>query len=64
MPSTPSFEIERRINLLQHALIKNRIEAALIVQRADLYYFSGTAQDATLFVPSEGLPVSSGSKKL
>lgn len=57
MPSTPSFEIERRINLLQYALRKNRMDAAFIIQRADLYYFSGTAQDATLFVPAEGIPV-------
>ena len=30
---------------------------ALIVQRADLYYFSGTAQDAHLFIPAQGRPV-------
>lgn len=32
------------------------IDAALIVQKADLFYFSGAAQDAHLFVPVEGAP--------
>jgi Xaa-Pro aminopeptidase len=33
------------------------LDAALLVQRADIYYFSGTGQDAHLFVPVEGVPV-------
>jgi Xaa-Pro dipeptidase len=33
------------------------LDAALIVQRVDLFYFSGTGQDAHLFVPAEGSPL-------
>ena len=35
----------------------NGLDAALIVQRVDLFYFSGTGQDAHLFVPAEGSPL-------
>ena len=35
----------------------NGLDAALIVQRVDLFYFSGTGQDAHLFVPAEGSPI-------
>lgn len=38
-------------------LAENNLDAALIVQRADLFYYSGTGQDAHLFVPVEGLPL-------
>jgi len=39
---------------LQAAITEKGFDGALIVQRADLFYFSGTGQDAHLFVPSEG----------
>jgi len=57
MPSIPRSEIDHRINLFQALLANKGLDAALVVQRADLYYFSGTAQDAHLFVPSNGSPV-------
>lgn len=57
MNSTPKEEIEVRIRGLQHLMAKNNLDAALIVQRADLFYYSGTGQDAHLFVPTEGSPV-------
>ncbi len=38
-------------------MAKNGLDAALIIQRVDLYYFSGTGQDAHLFVPVDGVPV-------
>jgi len=50
----PEIELTRRIGKLQQALQKEEIAGALIIQRADLYYFSGTGQNAHLFVPSEG----------
>ncbi len=56
MPSTPKVEIQRRIKALQKAMAKQDLDAALIVQQADLYYFTGTAQDAHLYVPVEGEP--------
>jgi len=55
-PVTPSEELQRRIAALQSALAGTKLDAALIVQRADLFYFSGTGQDAHLLVPAEGEP--------
>lgn len=55
--NTPPSEIDRRIARLKEQLEQNNIDAALIVQRADLFYFSGTAQEAHLFVPLDGEPI-------
>ncbi|MFH0957204.1 MAG: Xaa-Pro peptidase family protein [Pseudomonadota bacterium] len=57
MPSVPQYEIDRRIKVFQSKLAQNSLDAALIVQRADLYYFSGTGQDAHLLIPSDGTPL-------
>ena len=54
---TPPEEIERRINALQLSLKNERREAALLIQNVDLYYFTGTMQDAALFVPAHGEPI-------
>jgi Xaa-Pro dipeptidase len=54
---TPSSEIEKRIQKLQHHLKANHIEAALILQKTDLFYFTGTIQQAHLYVPADGEPV-------
>ncbi len=56
MPSTPADEIHGRIQHLQDRLERTGMDGALIVQRIDLYYFAGTAQDAHLFVPRQGTP--------
>ncbi|MBS4031228.1 MAG: aminopeptidase P family N-terminal domain-containing protein [Clostridiales bacterium] len=53
---TPEEEILRRIRRLQVGLQAYNIKAAIIVQKADLFYFSGTCQNAHLFVPKEGEP--------
>ncbi len=53
----PRDELENRINRLQAAMQKEGINGALLVQRADLFYFSGTGQNAHLFVPVEGEPL-------
>jgi Xaa-Pro dipeptidase len=55
--NTPKSEIDRRIAKLQKQLEQNRIDAALIVQRADLFYFCGTIQDAHLYVPVDDEPI-------
>jgi Xaa-Pro aminopeptidase len=57
MSSIPKDEIDRRIANFQAAMPTEGLDGALVVNHADLYYFSGTAQDAHLFVPIEGLPV-------
>ncbi len=55
--SIPITEINRRWSKLQKVFQKNGIDGGLIVQRVDLLYFSGTAQEGALYVPSEGEPV-------
>lgn len=53
----PSEEITRRRLNIQKMLKENRIDGLIIVQRVDLLYFSGTAQNGFLFLPSEGEPL-------
>lgn len=53
----PSGEITRRILKIQKALKENRIDGLIIVQRVDLLYFSGTAQNGLLFIPAEREPL-------
>lgn len=53
----PSSEIGLRIRSLQAELKDTNIPAILIVQRVDLFYLSGTAQNSVLFVPAEGEPL-------
>jgi Xaa-Pro aminopeptidase len=55
--AAPAEEINRRLSNLQRQLRKKDIDAAILQQRADLYYFSGTIQDANLYVPAEGPPL-------
>ncbi|HEY3764764.1 MAG TPA: Xaa-Pro peptidase family protein [Gaiellales bacterium] len=53
---TPAAEIERRIGRLQAALRGAGLDAAVIVQHADMAYFCGTNQQAHLVVPANGKP--------
>ena len=53
----PSKELMNRIKNLQQALQQKEINLAILVQRADLFYFSGTGQDAHLLVPADGEPI-------
>jgi Xaa-Pro dipeptidase len=55
--NTPKSEIDNRLNLLKNKMKENGVEASLIVQNVDLFYFAGTIQQAHLFVPSEGEPI-------
>ncbi len=52
----PASETERRLERLQAALAERGLDAALIMQNADLYYFSGTVQQSYLYVPRAGEP--------
>jgi Xaa-Pro dipeptidase len=56
MALVPCAELERRRVGLQSGLREQGIDAALIVQPVDLYYFTGTLQQAHLIVPAEGEP--------
>jgi len=49
-------EAEERIIRLQHALRGMGIDGALIHYPIDVYYYSGTRQNATLWVPAQGNP--------
>ena len=55
--NTPGVELEQRINNLKHHLSQSDIDAALIAQRVDLLYFSGTFQQACLYIPVDGDPI-------
>ena len=55
--NTPRSEINQRLDKLKKQLEENSIGAALIVQRADLFYFSGTIQEAHLYVPVDDEPI-------
>ncbi|MBW1821891.1 MAG: aminopeptidase P family protein [Deltaproteobacteria bacterium] len=55
--NTPKSELERRIKKLQKKLDENNIDGTLILQKADLFYFSGTIQDAHLYVPCDNDPI-------
>lgn len=56
-PMVPLSEIDLRIKKLQNKLQANNIDGMLIIQRVDLYYFSGTAQNGALYVPADGDPL-------
>jgi len=54
---TPATEITRRISGFQKKLAELDLEAALIYQQVDLYYFSGTMANGLLFIPAVGEPL-------
>jgi Xaa-Pro aminopeptidase len=56
-PLTPAGEIERRIAALQERLRRAGIDAAVLVQNADLFYFAGSIQQGILVVPATSSPV-------
>lgn len=53
----PAAEIEQRISRIQTELQDKEIGGLFIVQRVDLFYFSGTAQSGFLYIPAEGSPI-------
>jgi Xaa-Pro dipeptidase len=55
--AVPEDEAARRVRAFQEGLAAAGIDAALIVESADLYYLTGTVQDAHLLVPAEGTPL-------
>jgi len=57
MHYTPASELSHRITAFQKAMIRKGIDGALIIQKADLYYFSGTGQNAHLYIPALGEPI-------
>ena len=57
MLKVPMSEIANRLVALQALLAKHDVDAAIIRQNADLFYFTSTVQDAHLIVPASGPPV-------
>jgi Xaa-Pro aminopeptidase len=51
---TPIEELLTRKERLQRLLRDKAIDGAIILQRADLFYFSGTGQDGQLLIPASG----------
>jgi Xaa-Pro dipeptidase len=56
-PSTPRDELARRIAALQQHLRDLNLDAALITQNVDLFYFAGSMQSGVLVVPASGREV-------
>jgi Xaa-Pro dipeptidase len=53
----PAREIHRRKAAIQRELQGSGMDGLFIVQRVDLFYFSGTAQNGFLYMPAEGEPL-------
>jgi Xaa-Pro dipeptidase len=53
----PLFELQQRVKAFQEILRHRNIDGALLVQRADTLYFTGTAQNVHVYIPVEGNPV-------
>ncbi len=54
---TPPDELQARWQKLQAYMQEEAIDGALILQNADLFYFSGTIQQGQLYIPARGNPV-------
>ena len=57
MKKTPKEELNGRIRALQRRMESGDVNGALIVQNADLFYFTGTVPQGYLFIPSSGEPL-------
>ena len=57
MRITPATELEYRIHKLQQYMAEERLDAVIILQNADLFYFTGTIQSGNLYVPAQGEPI-------
>jgi Xaa-Pro dipeptidase len=57
MRLTPATELEYRNKQLQNLMVASDLDAVIIVQNADLYYFTGTVQNGCLYLPSVGQPL-------
>jgi len=57
MRITPAYELEQRWKKLQQYMLADGLDAVIIVQNADLFYFTGTTQSGNLYVPVCGTPI-------
>ncbi len=54
MRITPAKELKNRIEKLQKEMAVHSLGAILMLQNADLFYFTGAIQQGALYVPAEG----------
>ena len=57
MRLTPKSELDARCRRLQQLMAAEGLDAVIILQNADLFYFTGTIQSGNLYIPVEGDPV-------
>jgi Xaa-Pro dipeptidase len=57
MRITPATELEYRCRKLQEYMIAGGLDAVIILQNADLFYFTGTVQSGHLYLPAQGQPI-------
>ncbi|GAM07956.1 Xaa-Pro dipeptidase [Geobacter sp. OR-1] len=57
MRITPTVELEHRCHRLQLKMAEEGLDAVIILQNADLFYFTGTIQSGCLYVPATGQPL-------
>jgi Xaa-Pro dipeptidase len=57
MRITPTSELQHRYRQLQQHMAAAELDAVIIAQNADLFYFTGTIQSGNLYVPAEGEPL-------
>lgn len=57
MRITPAVELEYRCCKMQQQMAKEGFDAVIILQSADLYYFTGTIQSGALYIPVSGQPL-------
>jgi len=57
MRITPTSELEYRCRKLQQYMNATGLDSVIIVQNADLFYFTGTIQSGNLYVPATGEPL-------
>lgn len=50
-------ELEKRVRSFQKILHSKNVDGALLVQRADTLYFTGTGQEVHAYLPSDGEPI-------
>jgi len=57
MRLTPKNELEYRFRRLQAEMAGAGLDAVIMLQNADLFYFTGTIQTGNLYVPASGDPI-------
>ncbi|HBT82383.1 MAG: peptidase M24 [Desulfuromonadales bacterium GWD2_61_12] len=57
MRITPASELKNRIAKLQSLMQRDGLDAVLMLQNADLFYFTGSIQAGLLYIPASGEPL-------